>query len=332
MSIKIRLATLNDQVAIQEFIKENWKSDHIFVVNHPFFRYEMCTNDIPNFVISEKDGNIIALVGFIYNRDELVNSEIFLVMFRVLKVEDSSALGIELIKYVQGLTNCGVHTLGANKRLLPYYRFLGFKTGYLRHYYWLSNLRSAKEIFLLGKEIDSTPNKIFKKEKSLAVEISQEDIGSIVNNTDETNLHIHVKSKKFFLKRFASHPIYKYKFFWIPSVKDILIIREANVYNHRIWRIIDFYGAHKNFSILCSELIKLAYSQSIAFVDLYVSGIKDTEVIKSGLLSISSNLVIPNHLEPLVMKNISISYVTSHSEEPIFFRGDCDQDRPSAAR
>jgi len=33
-----------------------------------------------------------------------------------------------------------------------------------------------------------------------------------------------------------------------------------------------------------------------------------------------------------VMKNISISYVTSHRHEPIFFRGDGDQDRPSTAR
>ena len=73
----------------------------------------------------------------------------------------------------------------------------------------------------------------------------------------------------------------------------------------------------------------MARSQSIVFIDLHASGIRAEEVLKSGLLSISGNVVIPNYLEPLVMKNITISYVTSHSHEPILFRGDGDQDRPS---
>ena len=333
MTSTTRLATPKDLAAIQAFIKENWSSEHIFVVDNAFFRYEMCTDDVPNFVVSEISGKIVGLVGFIYNQDELADSEIFLVMFRVLKVEGSPALGIELIKYIQGLTRRGVHTVGANNRVLVYYRFLGFKTGYLRHYYWLSNDRSAREDFSLKNEtVDCSFNMKPIKEKSLAVEISQDDIVSIVNNVDVAALHTHIKSKSFFLKRFAAHPIYNYKFFRMPRFRDIIVIREANANSHRVWRIVDFYGADKNFPTLCAELLKLAQSQSIAFVDLYVSGITDTEVRKSGLSSISNNFVIPNYLEPLVMKNISISYVTSHPHEPIFFRGDCDQDRPSLAR
>ena len=328
-----RLASPEDRLAIQAFIKENWKSEHIFVVDDAFFKYEMCTDNVPNFVVSEISGKIVGIVGFIYNRDELVNSEIFLVMFRVLKLEGSSALGINLIKYVQGLTRRGVHTVGANDRALVYYRFLGFKTGYLRHYYWLSNYRFVRGDFILKKEtIDCSHNKEPIQEKSLAVEISQENIDTFVNNIDVASLHTHIKSKSFFLKRFAAHPIYKYKFFRLPGFRDILVVREANADSHRVWRIVDFYGVHKNFSTLCAELIKLAQSKSIAFIDLYVSGIKDTEIRESGLSNISNNVVIPNLLEPLVMKNVSISYVTSSPHEPIFFRGDCDQDRPSSVR
>ena len=149
MTNNVRLAREKDKVAIQEFIKENWRSDHIFVVSEPFFRYEMCTNNVPNFVLSKKAGNIVGLIGFIYNRDELIESEIFLVMFRVLKVEGSAVLGIEILKFVQSLTRHGVHTVGANDRVLTYYRFCGFKTGYLKHYYWLSSKRSIRNDFLI---------------------------------------------------------------------------------------------------------------------------------------------------------------------------------------
>jgi hypothetical protein len=183
---------------------------------------------------------------------------------------------------------------------------------------------------LIDKQIlDSIPKVEFIKEQSLAIKISQKDIGIIVNKVDVDNPHTLLKSKQFFLKRFVFHPVYRYEFFQVPCFEEILVVRETNVKNHRVWRIVDFYGSIKNFPVLCTEIIKLARSQSIAFIDLYASGIRAKEVLKSGLLSISGNVVIPNYLEPLVMKNITISYVTSHSHEPILFRGDCDQDRPS---
>ena len=333
MTSNTRLATINDRTSIQAFIKDNWSSEHIFVVDDTFFKYEMCTDGVPNFVVSEIGGKIVGLVGFIYNRDELADSEIFLVIFRVLKVAGSSTLGVELIKFIQNLTRRGVHTVGANNRVLVYYRFLGFKTGYLKHYYWLSNKKSVRDDFSFEKE--TVDGELYVKPtegEGSAIEISQEEIVGVIDNIDVASLHKHIKSKTFFLKRFANHPIYKYRFFRMPRNNDILVIREANASGHCVWRIVDFYGVEENFSTLCAELLKVAQSQSVAFVDLYVSGIKDSEVKKSGLLDISDNVVIPNHLEPLVMKNISISYVTSHPHEPIFFRGDCDQDRPSKVR
>lgn len=330
MNNNVRLARKEDKKNIQEFIRENWRSDHIFVVSELFFRYEMCTNEVPNFVLNEKAGKIVGLVGFTYNRDNLIDSDIFLVMFRVLKVEGSIALGIEIIQFILGLTRHGVHTVGANEKVLTYYRFLGFKTGYLNHYYWLSSKRSIRNDFLLDEQnFDVQPIVNFIKEKSQAIKISREVVSVTINNITLSDTHDLLKSKKFFLKRYLDHPVYSYEFFRVPFFEGILIVREVNVKNHRAWRIIDFYGDIKNFTILCQEVIKLAEEKCISFIDMYASGIEADEVLKSGLLSISDSVVIPNYLEPLVMKNITISYVTSHSSEPIFFRGDCDQDRPS---
>ena len=115
----------------------------------------------------------------------------------------------------------------------------------------------------------------------------------------------------------------------IPENCGILVVRKAQVREHTVWRIVDFYGSIKNLPTLCRELIKSAWLKSVSFIDLYISGVETEEILKSGLTNISDNVIIPNYLEPLVMENIEIPYVTSNSSEPIFFRGDCDQDRPS---
>ena len=330
MSNIIRLAREEDKYGIQKFIKENWRSDHIFVISDSFFRYEMCTNDVPNFVISEKAGIIVGILGFTYNRDELFDSDIFLVMFSVLKVEGSPALGIEILKFAQGLTRHGVHTVGANAKVLRYYRFLGFKTGYLKHYYWLSSKRSIRNDFLIDRQnLDTKFTDNFFKEESQAIKISRKEIDTMIDTIDLDSSHALIKSKNFFLKRYLYHPIYRYDFFKIPYYDGILVVREVVVKNHTAWRIVDFYGQIKNLPVICREVIRLAESESIAFLDIYASGIKANELLNSGLLKISDSVVIPNYLEPLVMKNITLSYVTSNSYEPILFRGDCDQDRPS---
>ena len=330
MTVNVRMARAKDKVAIQEFIRKNWKSNHIFVSNDLFFKYEMCTKNVPNFVLAEMEGNIVGLVGFIFNRDSVIESDLYLVMFRVLKVEGASFLGIKILDFVRGLTRHGVHTVGANQSVLSYYRFCGFETGYLKHYYWMSREPCVGNDFWSNGKITDINSRIeSERQKSLIVKILRQDARDVVGNTDINDLHPQSKSKDFFLKRFLYHPIYEYQLFQIPGLSEILVVREARIKNHRIWRVVDFFGSTGKFPALCEELIKRAVSESISLIDLYVSGLGHEEILKSGLSSISDDVVIPNYLEPLVMKNIAISYVTSCSYEPIFFRGDCDQDRPS---
>lgn len=328
MKINIRLAKKKDRGAIQKFIKDNWRSDHILCNSDSFFDYEMCTASVPNFVIGERTGKIVGLVGFIYNRDNIVESDIFLVMFCVVKLENTAALGIQLLKFVCGLTNRGVHSVGTEQKVLAYYKFIGFKTGYLKHYYWLSSNASARKTFLVGEQKIpfNTQIELFEGHSKI-IKISGTELSNVIDNTEITN--VVSKSKKFFINRFLLHPIYIYDFYRVPENFDILVVRKAQIKDHQIWRIVDFYGCIEKLPILCGELIKSASSRSISFIDLYVSGIEPEKILKSGLTDISDNVIIPNYLEPLKMENIDISYVTSNMSEPIFFRGDCDQDRPS---
>ena len=72
-----------------------------------------------------------------------------------------------------------------------------------------------------------------------------------------------------------------------------------------------------------------AYENNVAFVDLYVNGVDEEKLIFAGFQKISDSVIIPNYLEPLVLKNIQISFVTTSKENIFLIRGDGDQDRPS---
>ena len=132
---------------LETFIKDNWKQNHIFVQNDSFFNYEMCVFGEPNFVIALVENKIIGILGFTCNRERIQDSDLFLVMFRVIKSQKTVITGVKLIKFLMNLTSAEVHTVGANKKILTYYKFLGFQIGNLNHYYWLNNNPTIQKFF-----------------------------------------------------------------------------------------------------------------------------------------------------------------------------------------
>ena len=69
-------------------------------------------------------------------------------MFRVIKSNKSYTVGCKTHKFcIKNLLPQEYTPIGANKKMLPYYKFLGFRVGWLDHYYWLnSNLKVQKII------------------------------------------------------------------------------------------------------------------------------------------------------------------------------------------
>jgi hypothetical protein len=330
--MKIKLATIADSDAIKKFIKINWsKKNHIFTKNDLFYNYEMCPFKKPNFAIALKDSKIIGILGFTLNRDRIKDSDLFLVMFRVIKFHQSYAAGVELIKFVSKLTNAGIHTIGANEKILAYYKFLGFRVGWLNHYYWLSNNPIVQKFF--NKKNHSKQNTLINKkysnENSKLVELNKANLISENLDLNKSIFHKLIKSKNFFLRRYFQHPIYNYSFFKSRTFNGVGVVRKVNVKGFIGWRIIDWYGDLEYFYKFCKLLVETANQNNVAFLDLYVSGIRKEKLISTGLKKISNSVVIPNHLEPLVLKNIKISFVTSYKDDIFFIRGDGDQDRPS---
>ena len=335
--VSVGLASKSDTSGIVTFISRYWNKDHIFVTSKSFFDYEMTSGGVPNFVIAKVHGQITGLVGFLKCGEVLSDSDLQLVVFRVMNEYGHLQIGVKLIRFVQDLTKKGVHTVGANPKTLRYYEyFLGFKTGWMAHYYWLNENSKNRALFLNSTVTEIKSTELIKNTEFVSgyevKTIRAEDVNFDVFdklNKDQSNR----KSHSYFIHRYPNHPIYHYDFFALrrkpDDVAGIGVIRCVDVLGARGFRFIDWVGPESLFSVFCRGLIGVAKQQNIDFIDLYCTGLDKNGIIGSGFQEIDNSVIIPNYLEPLVMKNIEISYVTSADKNIWFFRGDGDQDRPS---
>lgn len=329
----VRLAERSDVSVIQVFIRENWRSDHIFVTDLDFFLYEMCPFGHPNFALAFDDDRLIGILGFTCSQDTIRESDLWLVMFRTLKIENAGNVGVGLLAFVKSLTDRGVHTVGANSRVLTYYKFLGFSTGWLKHFYWMARDEQSRKFFGAVNSIPSSRS--IKQCDDMPYRYWRELALDVCNSTDldlvwseQVGLP---KTRGFLERRYLNHPKYQYKVFGCVENIGIGVVRPVSLSGFIIWRVVDWVGPASGFYSFCRGLIDLAEENGVAVVDVYASGVAVDKVAQAGfsLLENDSDVVIPNYFEPLVMRNIAISYVTDRSDEPFFMRGDGDQDRPS---
>lgn len=326
MSIDIRLATNDDSAAILEFIRIYWRADHIFIRDPDFFRYEMCTGETPNFIVAWSDNAIVGILGFIYTGDTISSSDLFLVLLRVHDPRGKSNAGLKLISYARSLTSKGVHTVGLGTQVVPYYRFLGFKAGTLDHYFWISAREAVRDYFSMSDNAAA----VAAKAPEAQVRLWQpEHSAPLQDFFNSARISTHHKSINFFIRRFVNHPIYKYSFFVDDEKSGCLVVRAVSIDNFLVWRIVDFIGDYTKFDGFLGGIIQSAIRREVDLIDLYVHGVETSTVMRGGFQKVENNLIAPNHLSPLRMRNTVINFASSSSDGLVFFRGDCDQDRPS---
>ena len=333
MKVAIRLAEICDENEIVQFIADYWSSEHVFVKNRAFFRYEMCSNGRPNFIIAKMDERIVGVLGFLQYGKCLQESDLFLVIFQSIKQKSAGNIGLGLIEYAKSLTNRNLHSVGVNPGVVPYYRFLGFQTGVMDHFFWLNQNVVGVETFLVDELSQFNWDRLTTGTPvgSLVVQTDFAQITKLANQL--TPISCNLKSSAYFIKRFLENPIYEYKVLALyqegPGQCGIGVVREINVAQHRAYRLVDWIGGLEHLASFCALLIDLASSEGMAFIDLYISGLEENVMDMSGMLKVDNSVVIPNYLEPLVMENKMLHYVTTGKEPPVFMRGDGDQDRPS---
>ena len=330
---KIRLSKIGDRYRIINFIYKYWNSEHIFVKNNMLFDYEYLIEDKINFIIAEDSNTeIMGILGFIQYSKLLETSDIFTAMWMVSNKSKDLTLGSKLYLFLKSLSPRSISCVGINPKTIKLYKYLGYRTGKLKHFYILNEEINSYRI----SKINNYPSEDIKNFKSSNKQLIESKNGNLLKSSDFINLkkfNFILKSTKFLIKRYVNHPIYNYKFLTIvdrDKLEALLIAREVECFGHKILRIIDYFGPSKAFRNIGFELKKIILDNNYEYIDFYEFGLDDEDLYHAGFIENDFTNIIPNYFEPYILKNIDINFFTNIEKENIYlFKGDGDQDRPN---
>lgn len=331
----IRRAKVEDSDEIMEFIKDEWKPDHILANSKEFFLYEFKDENYLNFIIAVNRStyNIDGILGFLPASKDKDFLDIWGVMWKVSEKRSVLPfLGIELMRTLIKITKCRAEIgVGANpKTSNPLLKImLGFWIGRMNHFYRISD----KKKFAIAKITDrkflnkSTATTYFFK--------NYQNINEVLDDFDfaRRKSKMPYKDSWYYDKRYFNHPIYQYNVTGICNslsleVEAILVTREVFLNDSKVLRIVDFCGKQEVFSKLFNNFTELL--SIYEYIDFYCYGFKKKYIQQAGFFEreLNDKNVIPNYFEPFVKENVEI-WINSSVEGCIFFKGDGDQDRPN---
>jgi len=341
----IRHAVFADEEKIINFIKTDWKADHIFVKDQDFFRYQYEDVGSLNFFIAEHGitREIIGILGYINYSENCKSSDIFLALWKVRSHLEDPFLGVKLLDYlIKDLDPQRLHCVGINKKTTGIYKYMGYLTGAMDHYFYLNKKTKTFKIAYFPEESTnefiSESLDVFSSDYTLDLLDGQEDLKQAYEKLNVINM-IPSKSFGYLRKRYLLHPIYKYQIFalkekWSDKCVAIVFLREVVQNQTKVLRMIDFVGSIDKITYLLNKITNYVDENSYEYMDFYCAGI-DKELLKTTPLKNLKdfkNVVIPNYFEPFVQQNIDIFYFTNCKENFYFFKGDGDQDRPNIPR
>jgi uncharacterized pyridoxamine 5'-phosphate oxidase family protein len=331
MSIHISQATINDTPAIMNFMDKIWKKGHILSHNKELFLYDFCQNDLLNIIIAKDEQmKVVGIFGFIkYN-----NLDIPDIAGSLWKVDPNTKepfLGMKLRKYfMQNIKQDFFAAPGAGIQTKPIYKALDMNFLIMDHFYIANN--NIKQFKLLKNPVVNQINTIDCDNIHIKKANSIEDIKSYKFNKNIVPL----KDLHYINKRYFSHPIYIYDIYYLTSsnvIKNIFICRTASHDNQSAYRIVDFFGELDYIKYIVAYLYEYIKQQDIEYIDFVSFGYDKTKLIEAGFAKLDledDNIIVPNHFEPFVQKNIPI-YLVSNKTDKIFrqHKADGDQERPN---
>lgn len=330
---KIRLSKSIDKKRIIDFIFNNWSKNHIFVKDNSFFEYEFEFKQVINFVIAENSQeDIMGILGFIQYSEYFTNSDIFTVMWMVSDKSKDLTLGLKLYYFLLSLKPKSISSVGVNDKTLKFYDYLGFKTGKLKHYYYLNNVLENYHISKINK-ISKTLNENADLTRIKLIEFKGKNVFDKKYFLHLINYNNISKSINYLKKRYLRHPYYNYKFFHLiesNSVKAMMVAREQKYLNYKVLRIIDYFGPSKALGYIRDEFKKIMFINNYEYIDFYQFGLNEEDLQQAGFIENDFANIIPNYFEPYILENIEINYITNVKNGSIYlFKGDGDQDRPN---
>lgn len=332
-----RIATVNDIDMIMQFIDMYWKKDHIMAKDRRLFEYQHLYGKKVTFILafSKETSELEAILGYIPTSNNKQKNDVWTAIWKVRDDHDNvPMLGLELIKRLEKLENCrNIIIVGANpETAVPVMKIImKYYTGRMKHYYRLGNYNEFKIAVNVENEKQLTDiystniswKRIDEKEFTDVYEILE---------LNGANQEIPYKDKEYYIKRYYKHPYYKYQIYKLVNAKytSLVILKEVEIQERKIARIIDYVGNQICFSKAGYFFTELINNNAYEYIDFYCLNFNDQFITDAGFVerNESDSIIIPNYMEPFVQQNVEI-YTCYKNENCIIFKGDADQDRPN---
>ncbi len=273
---------------------------------------------------------IFGVLGYIPYREDRKKLDVFLSLWKVRPDSHDNSLGLKLLEELLKHTHYkNLFCVGINLKTKKIYDYLGYKTGKMTHYYWVNpNLSS----FYIGK-FPPTARQRSMISKNNLIEVNKSNVidffDKIIPNNSSPS-----KDAFYFSRRYLTHPYFEYGFFTSSSKNGLVVLREVQIEDRKILKIIDFFGQSEDLREILSGIKSYVVIKNYEFVDCYHAGVFENVFVTTDfhINQGSEEIIVPNYFEPFLQQNIDIYYFSSQKVDFSLFRGDGDQDRPSLPR
>lgn len=336
----IKIADKKDIPKIQEYLKNYWSENHIFVKNKKLFIWQHTYDDSQklNFLIAINEKfNICGVLGFISNNLTDFNKCTWTAIWSTQKtICNSKNTGMKLFEFFFNKFNpIIISGTALTPSVVNIYKLLGFKIITTKHNFIPGVNKS--NLFKSSQKIKKKFVKNSLKINNISInkigqELRDKTLSMSLNNY---NYKFSYKDEKYLLHRYKSHPIYKYSLIKIclnNFTKCLMIIKKVTIKNKKILRVIDiiFLDLSINRLLYRDILASFIINNNYEYVDFVTAGASNNLAAQLGFYERSKNDLIPGNFEPYEKKNVDniIAYKTIKEDKYYFFKGDSDADRP----
>lgn len=325
---RLRLARPGEEQAIIRFVNTHWGEAHPLVNRQVFFEYYYKSRPGQlNFVLAEQGETIAALAGFIdSNSSDAPDGWVSL----LLADKAAGGAGLELLcgmQEVSGHRFLACHNI--RPRVQPLYRFAGYTTGRVGHYYRLARRDTYQIASVQKKHI--FPVKLGK-------------INLVLFNQDDALLNSGFlppetarpyKDLWYIRRRYFQYPGQQYKVYGLfpactAAPAALLVLRPVSVEGEVVLRLVDFIGPLEHLAEIQGGFDQLLTEYGAEYIDCYCVVPDETLLPRAGFVprGVADANIIPNYLEPLLRENTEYYYAAQSGEAFTLFKADGDQDRP----
>ena len=211
------------------------------------------------------------------------------------------------------------------KNVMGLYRFAGYETGMLRHYYRLAQ----KQRYHVAKIKNAAmPQPGGGAALYLIKDAAKLRQHFVFNEGVRPHKDCWYFERRYFGYPYGQYSVYRAEF--DDGSSGLLVCRFVEVMGVFVMRIVDFYAQPQKFAQLGKAIDGLMRTNACEYADMYCYGVDEQTANAAGfvLRTEQDENTIPNYLEPPLFENIDYYFSAQNLENFVMYKADGDQDRP----